>query len=248
MPSRGSGRGTVGERPGARHALAPASLPLCPALVLRLGLEPGLNLSALGSGPDTLPRGLGHLVPVPPAAGSPRLLGSNSSGRRTTWSHGGAAHQTRALPGLGHPTHWIWGLGWARGSHAPLDTGLEAWLPPAPPGQPSRLPAPSLALLSHHGPQRLPGPGCPGWESHRDCRPVQGDVCREQRQRGSHQGSSSFQSSPGGPGAQMLIRTPARVTRPAPLFCARPAPTSQSQAPKDCRTRQAAEGPGDLRK
>lgn len=68
---QGQGR----QPPGARCVLAATHLPLSPTLVCGSGLEPGLNLSALGSGPDTLPKGLGHLVPVPPAAGSPGLPG-----------------------------------------------------------------------------------------------------------------------------------------------------------------------------
>lgn len=76
MPFWGSGEG-MGSAPGAWRTLAAAHSPRCPAGVPRLELEPGLNLSTLGSCPDTLPRGLGHSVPVPPAAGSPRLPGQH---------------------------------------------------------------------------------------------------------------------------------------------------------------------------
>lgn len=48
--------------------------------------------------------------------------------------------------------------------------GLEAWLPPAPPGQPSRLPAPVLALLAMGVPRCLLGLAAPGRTAgHRDC-------------------------------------------------------------------------------
>lgn len=181
-----------GQPPGARRTLAAAHSPLCPSLVPKLQLEPGLNLNALGSCPDTLPKGLGHSVPVPPAAARPGSEGSTHSGRRTTRSRGSTAHQTPSPARAGgHPTPrsgpWV-------GPRQPRPfghCGLEAWLPPAPSGQPGRLPAPILALLATLGsPEasraRLPRLGKPGTE-------IAG---------GPHPGSSHLQSLPWGPGSR----------------------------------------------
>lgn len=209
MLSQGSGRGVGVEPPGARCTPAVACLPLCPALVLGLGLEPGLNLSALGSGPDTLPRGLGHSVPVPPAAGSPRLLGQHR-----LWPTDHLVPHWRHPPGMGAARAWVTpptGSGPWVGPRQPRPfghCGLEAWLPPPPPGQPSRLPVPSLALLVTPGSPEASWAWLPkGGRATESAILSSEGVHLEWRQRGSQQPSSSFQSLPWGPGARMLTRT-----------------------------------------
>lgn len=139
-------------RGGPQVHPAAACSPLWPALVREL--EPGLNLSALGSCPDTLPRGLGHSVPVPPAAARPApraapALADRPPGREV-------------VPGRGHSTPGSGPWGGLRQPRPFGHCGLEAWLPSVPLGQPSRLPA-HLCPAGHTGvPRGLLGPGAQG--------------------------------------------------------------------------------------
>lgn len=249
MPSRSSGRGLAGaspQVPGAPRLL----LAHRPVLLWFAGWDCSLNLSALGSGPDALPRGLGHSVPAPPRcqlAGVPgAALADRLPGPRAAppTRHPGSA-RARASP----PP--IWGPGWARGSHTPLDTGLEAWLPPLRHHPPCRHRLVGLArplpCWPHQGPQRPPRPGCPGWEArHGDCRHACGGCVPRAVERwaeGLHQGSPGPPSLSRGTGVPNTKRH-CRVTPAALSVCASQAPTPQSQAPKDHSTRWAAQNLG----
>lgn len=151
--------------PGAWCTLAPARWPLCPTLVCGLGLEPGLNLSALGSGPDTLPRGLGHLVPVPPAAGLPGVPRAAPTPKSRP-PNPMAAPPTRhpALPGQGYPTPGCRALGGPEAATPLGHCGLQAWLPQPPQASPAGSRSHPGPCWPRRGAQRPPWSGCPGWE------------------------------------------------------------------------------------
>lgn len=246
MPSRSSGRGLAGaspQVPGAPRLL----LAHRPVLLRFAGWDCSLNLSALGSGPDALPRGLGHSVPAPPRcqlAGVPgAALADRLPGPRAAppTRHPGSA-RARASP----PP--IWGPGWARGSHAPLDTGLEAWLPPSAATRPAATASLGWPILCPAGHTRVPRGlpdlaaqgGRPGTET--AVMPAV-DVCPERRAEGLHQGSPGPPSLSRGTGVPNTKRH-CRVTPAAPSVCASQAPAPQSQAPKDHSTRWAAQNPG----
>lgn len=168
---------------GGRPPGAPGRCSLAASAALVHELEPGLSLSALGSCPDALPRGLGRSVPMPPAAGSPGSRGSTRSGRQTTGPGGGAR------PGPLHPR--IWALGGPEAA-TPLWTLWFGGLASLSPVGPARHAAsPSLPCWPHWGPQRPPGPRCPGeTASHGDGHHVHcGQVPRvvtEEPPQGSH--------------------------------------------------------------
>ena len=214
-----------GEPTGARGAQAAACSPPCPALVRGTGLEPGPNLSALGSGPDVLPRGLGRSVPTPPRcqlAGVPgAALADRPLGPRAAppTRHRGSA-RPRAAPS--HLGPWV-GLRQPR-LFGTWFGGLASPHPSPPWASPIPCPA------GHTGvPRGLPGLASPGRGPGLKAVGGGGQAWAQ----GLVPGSSSPESLPWETGSPNADKDAGRVTQPAPLGCASQAAASESQAPKD---------------
>ena len=200
-----------------------------PVLLWFTGRDRGLNLGALGSGPDALPRELGHSVLAPPPCQLAGLLGQlRPADRLLPEQH--HPPDSQAVPGPGPaPSHL--GPGWAQGGHTPLDTSLEAWLPPCLLG-----PAHPWPCWPHRGPRRPRRPGCPGWEAgHKACRRACGGRVPSAGGEGLASGLHRFQSLPGGIGGPNARRDTSRVTQSGPLFCASRALLHKARPPETMR-------------
>lgn len=169
-----------------------------------------------------------------------------SSGRRMAWSRGSTTHQTPGLcQGQGQPPspvgpwvgprqprpfgHWFGGLA----SPAPSPTASSGWPVPGPAGHtgvPGGLP--DLAAQGGRPGTRIAG--CLWWT-----------CARSSGQRGFASGLLRLPKSPwGGTRSPNAKRDTSRGTWPAPLVCARQSLPSQSWAPREPWTRQAARAQG----